>query len=467
MNKEKILKFSKKGIQFLMLFQIIISIIFMIKNINYMPKYGDTKDFLELSQTLQLPSYRPFVYPVTLNITGKIAELFSLNITYITYFFQIIISLFACLVAINTIKQVFNIRLSKKETIGYALFIISIPFNMHFNMSIKCDSLATSFTILCICYIIQYCKTQKYRFAIYSIITMFLAASTRSERIYFLAFVLVATMIIETLIYFYSRKVEKWNGKKIVILGIILLVGITTTNMVKGIFQNEEDNSETSESTIFLYAYERIVGNTLPTIYEYLPDDVKQDVSYEEAIASTVNGNTYKLPYLKLLEKDGNLQRVNKIIKVAVRRNFPQIAMNIMADFLKNMFAPYYIIFDTADEMYLYTLDKMEGEHPFFADVYVLYFNMIFSFITAYLIFNRMEQKLKVNREVMIILFYAIVSAGFFSLLTGFNFHIRYVMPVYMLEIVIITVLFNRKSEEQEMRVRETKRNNRRVTGNL
>ena len=433
-----------------------------------MPKYGDTRDFLELSQTLlQLPSYRPFVYPLTLNITGKIAELLNLNITYITYFFQIIINLFTCFVTIDTIKQIFNIHISKKESILYALFIASIPFNMHFNMSIKCDSLAISFTILFICYLVKYCKTEKYRFAIYSVITMFLAASTRSEKMYFLAFVLVATMIMETVIYFYHRKTGKWNGKKIAILGIILLLGIVTTNSVKGIFQSEEDNSETSESTIFLYAYERIVANTLPDIYEYLPDDVKQEISYEEAMASTANGNTYKLPYLKLLEKDGNLGRVNKIIKVAMRRNFPKITMNIMADFLKNMFAPYYIIFDTADEMYLYTLDKMEGEHPFFTDMYVLYFNMIFSFMTVYLIINKIEPKLKMNREIMIMLFYAVVSAGFFSLLTGFNFHIRYVMPVYMLEIAIITVLFNRKSEEQEMKIRERKRNNRCVTGNL
>ncbi len=448
MKKENFLNFSKKIIKILMLVQVMICSIFVIKNIGYIPKYGDTAEFLELSKTLDLPSYRPFIYPVTLNIMGKIANLLNLNIVNLTYVLQMIVNLFACAVAIGTIKEVFKIKLSKKEFVLYTLFIFTIPFNMHFNMSIKCDSLATSFTILFICYLIKYMKTEKYKFAIYSFITMFLTCNTRSEKLYFLAFVIVSTIIIDAIIYFYNRKKEKLNIKKIAILFVILVLSVMSTNIAKGIFTSEDDNTDTSESTIFLYMYERIVADTLPNIYEYLPDDIKQTISYEDAVATTVNGNTYKLPYLTLLEQDGNLERANKILKVAIRRNFPKIAINITSDFLKNIFSPYYIIFDTEDEMYEYTVEKMEGEHYLFADAYILYFNIVFIIMNIYVIVSKMGERLKIQKEILIPILYTIVSSCFFSLLTGFNFHIRYIMPIYILEIVIITVLLNRTKRQ-------------------
>lgn len=459
MNKDKVLKISKKIIQLLMLFQIVLGIIFIIKNINYMPEYGDTKDFLELAKTLKLPSYRPFVYPYTLNIASKIANILSVNLTYIIYFIQSIINLFACMVLVGTLKDTFKISLKKKEFILYALFIFTIPFNLHFNLSVKCDSLSTSFTILFLCYLIKYMKTEKNKFAIYTLITMFIASNIRSEKLYFLAFVLVGMIAIEIFLYLYHKRKAKLNVRKIITIFLILVLGITTTNIAKGIFQKEEESTDTSESTILLYAYERIVHDSLPDIYDYLPDDVKQSISYDDAVASTVDGNTYKLPYLKLLEEDGNLNRVNKIIKVAIRRNFPQIAMNISGDFLKNMIPPYYIIFDTSDAMYVYTLTRMEGEHSLFADGYVLYFNIVFILMNAYIIFNKVEEKLKNVKDIIVMLLYGLASAGFFSLLTGFNFHIRYAMPVYVLEIAIITMLFNRNSKKQEMKIHERKTN--------
>lgn len=289
-----------------------------------MPKYGDSTEYLELAQTLSLPSYRPFVYPYMLNMVSKIANWIHVNITYIVYFIQIIINIVAYIVLIHTIKEIFNIRINKKEWILYTLFIFSIPINMHFNMSIKCDSLSTSFTILFIASLIKYRKTEKYRFAIFSLITMFIVSSIRSEKIYFLTFVIVGVIIIELVTYWYHKKTSQLNKKKILMLFLILILGTTSTNIAKEIFQNKDD-ADTSESTIFLYAYERIIGNTLPNIYEYLPDDVKQNISYEEAVESASSKNNYKLPYQKLLEEDGNLGRASKILKTAIRRNFPNI----------------------------------------------------------------------------------------------------------------------------------------------
>lgn len=134
--------------------------------------------------------------------------------------------------------------------------------------------------------------------------------------------------------------------------------------------------------------------------------------------------------------------------------------MNIIGDFFKNMLSPYYLIFDVADETYHYSLLMMEGEHYLFADFYALYFNIMFVLINVYTIINKSKPKIEDGKGIMIIIMYALVSAGFFSLLTGFNFHIRYVLPVYIIEIAIITVLFNGNSQEQERMKRYGRKSN-------
>lgn len=457
MVKENFLKISKKSIQVLMLFQILIGIVFIIRNINYMPKYGDTAEFLEISQTMKLDIYRPFIYPYILNIANKITNMLNFSsVTYVTYFIQSVVNLFSCFILVSTIKETFNIRISKKEIILYTLFVFFIPLNIHFNMSIKSDSLATSFTILFICYLIKCIKTKKNKFAIYTLIAMFITANIRSERIYFLSFTLIATIIMEIITSLYNKTI-KLNVKKILILVSVLILGILTTNIAKSIFQSEE-NATRSQSTLSMYIYERTVGNILPDIYEYLPDNIKQTISYEEALASASDKNKYKIPYEKLLKEDGNLNRVNEIIKIAVTKKFPIIIINIISDFIKNMTSPYYLIMNPNDEMYSYTLSRMEGEHPLFTDCYILCFNIIFIIANIFVIINKL-QKLITYKDLMIIIFYALTSSGFFACLTGFNFHIRYIIPVYVVQIAIVTILLNTNRENQEMKIYERKSN--------
>lgn len=464
-NRNKILRIAKRIIQLLMIIQIIIGVIFIIKNINYMPAYGDSKEFLEISQTMELDSFRPFIYPIMLKATTSISNLFGVSITSVTYTIQIIISLFASFILIKTIKKIFNIKTSKKEMVLYALFILFIPFNIHSSMSIKCDSLATSFTILFLCSLVYYLKEQKIHYAIYSLLTMFITSNIRSEKIYFLSFILVCFIIFEIIKTLKIQREKIIKNRKIIILTIILIIGIISTNIAKIIFQRENTNNR-SQPTISMYLYERIVGNTLSEIYQYLPKEVKQDISYEEALETQNDRNKYKLPYEKLYAKDGNLDRVKQIIKTAIRRNFPDIISNTISDFEKNIVTPYYLEINQEDWSKNYTLTKMRGEHYLYTDGYILYFETLFIIINIYLVLGFTFNKNKIKnidiQGIIVLALYIIVSAGFFATLTSQNFHIKYAMPTYIIEITIITVLINVFQERKK-----DGRANRYIDGNI
>lgn len=446
-NKEKIFKICKQIIQILIFIQIILGIIFICKNIKYIPQYGDTSEYLEIAKTMRLDAYRPFVYPSILNLSQKLSEVMQINLTYIIYFIQLGISLFASITLINTLEKTFKIKLSKYETIIYSLFIFFIPFNLHFNMSILSDSIATSFTILFICYMMRYLKSEKIKYAVLSLIMMFISSNIRSERIYFLSFVIIGIIVIDIIINLIKK--QKVNIQKMLVLVAILVLGITSTKIAQKIFQTSEDNKR-SQPSVTMYLYERIIGTTLPQIYEYLPEDVKEVITYEDAITSNQGPNNYKIPYEKLYELDGDLHRVNKIVLTAFRRNFPNIISNILRDFGKNMISPYYFTFDNTSGNYEWTKTRMEGEHYLFTDMYILYFEILFVIITIYVFLNVIINKRKIyfSKELETIILYAFISSVFFALLTSQNFHIRYIMPVYVLEISMIVILLGERENE-------------------
>lgn len=451
MNNEKIKKIVNKIIKILMFFQIIMMIFFIIKNGTYKPTYGDTPEYLSLAQTLKLDIYRPFIYPYTLYLLSKFISIE--NITYLLYPIQNAISLLSCMVLVNTLKDVMEVKLNKKEILFYSLFLFSLPLIAHYNMTLLSDSFAISYNILFISFLIKYVRTEKVGYALATLIIMFLCASTRSEKIYFLSFVIVGIIIIKLIHYLYERKRKDFKGKlniKIIAgLSIILVLGNITTNMAKARFQNFED-VERTQSSISYILFERVVGDSLPDIYEYLPEDIKQTISYEEALESATEKNKYKKPYEKILKHDGNSKRSYTIIKTAIRRNAPKVLINVLCDFIKNIFTPYYILLNQDDEVYKYTISKMEGEHYLYTDAYVLYYDVLFIIINIYVLINKKSYKVSDKYGLVVVLLYTLVSSGFFACFTAFNFHIRYAMPIYVLENAILITLFSFNSKGEK-----------------
>lgn len=456
------MKLSKKckiTIHVLMIVQILIGIIFIIRNFNYIPEYSDTKEYIELSQTMQLDSYRPFVYPALINLSQKMANILKVNLTYVIYFIQLAISLFASVILIKTLREVFEVKINKKSIIMYSIFVFSIPFNIHFNMSILCDGIATSFTILFICYLMKFIKNEKNADAIITLILMFITANIRSEKVYFMSFMFIGILVLGL------TKKYRMNMKKIITIFMIFIVGLASTKITQFVLQNKSAN-ERSQPSISMYLYERAVGKNLAKIYEFLPDDIKKDITYEDVENSSKSANNYKIPYEKLVEKDGNAKRANTITKVAIRRNLPDIVSSTIRDFGKNIFSPYYYFMDDSSGNYEWTKTRMEGEHYLYTDTYILVFESLFIIINIYvLVFNRKNLKLLKNKELVVIWLYSFASAAFFATLTSQNFHIRYAMPVYIIEIGIVVTFINSTNNRKLKNEMINEQNERRKNG--
>lgn len=448
-NKDKIKRIIKIIIECLMILQILISIVFIIKNITYIPEYGDTNEYLELSQTLKLDGYRPFVYPYFLRGVNKISTFTGINNIVIIYFVQNMLSLLACGTIVSALKDTLDIKIDKKHFALYTLYLFSIPMNLHFNMSVLSDGFATSFIILFIASVLKYLNKKQIKYAIMTFVSAFLASNIRSERMYFIIFVLGILMIYEGIKLIQDRKNKKTERikernkeqiKNIIVFFILIILTFVSSKICVKVFQ-PKGNATRGQPTMEKFMYERIVSNTLPEIYEYLPEDIKQIVSYEDALNSASHPNKYCRPYHDIYKVEGSTAKARQIIYIALRRNLPDICANILGDFTKNVFAPYYIIANNTEGVYQWSVSRMQGKHYLYTDMYLLYFSVLFVIINIAVFIYADKSKI-FNKKLLAIYAYIFISATFFSCLSGFNFHIRYAMAAYVLEITLIIMSF-------------------------
>ena len=443
-------------IKTLMILQILICFGFIIKNISVVPEYGDTPEYLQLVETMKLDGYRPFIFPVFLKVCIKIAQILNMNYLWVLYPIQNIISLVACFIIIKVLISVLNKKIDKKEQILYSLFLWSTPFNIHFNMSVLCDSLAISFTGIFIATLIYFLKNPKIRYIIMATIVMFITCNIRSEKIYFCVLTLLAVIFTECIIQIIKRKKKISNEKfKNIVIGmmVVLILGTSTSLITKNIFQTETEGRE--QPTISMMLYERVVSNNLEKYYDQLPEEIKKDISKEEAKQSGEHPNYYKTPYTKLTQMDGNKHRAHQIIKTIFKLDYPNLVMRIFCDYARNILPVYYQIFDNNEEYTLnWTTTRMQADSMLYTDVYILYYMMVFIILNIIIVvkvlYKKYEFSIKNIRYLTPFIFYTLASASFFALFSSMNFHIRYAMPVYMIEIgLVIVSLYNKQTSDE------------------
>ncbi len=442
-----------KLLKIAMIFSIVFGLIYIIRNLTYVPQYGDTVEYIELSQNFKFDGYRTFVFPLILKICFKLSQILNIQYTYFLYTIQNIISLCACILIVKSLYNIFERKINKADILLYSLFLWSTPFNIHFNMSVLSDSLAISFTVMFIASFMCLLKTHKIYYSIPTIIFMYLASNTRSEKVYFCLFVLTITLIA---VIIKRRKdiFKEETIKQITAIVGIMIITLTLNTITKKCFgQNKEQDYTRTQPGFVSFLSQRVMKYNLPDMYKYFPEEVTRSITYED----TQNDGkvTYQGIYEKLLTEDGNNARVIMIIKTVLKHNWYNILLDINSDFIKNIFPTIYQLFETRQGAFEWTITRMQGNHPVYTTGYIIFNNLIYVIIYVILIFRLTNAKykydVKINSNLLPMILYILVNALFFTFLTSQNFHIRYAMPTYMMEyamIIILLSLSNKKLKE-------------------
>ena len=132
-----------------------VGLVWVTKNISFIPLYGDTSEYLELSKSLIVDQYRGVLYPYFLNRSNFLAEATGLSLQHVIYIFQISLTFFSVmLLAFVLLPNTIKTRIRLFVAFITAAVVSLDPLVAHFSLTILTDSLAASFTIIYLSFLI-------------------------------------------------------------------------------------------------------------------------------------------------------------------------------------------------------------------------------------------------------------------------------------------------------------------------
>ena len=270
----------KKGIQYvvyaLIFVQIGLGIYWIFRNFMNIPCFGDSTEYIKLSESLQIDEYRTILYPLILKVAIAIQNRIHIPFQALIYIGQFVLSFasiyYTCYVVLSDGKD------SPKCTklIIYTLGIITIPIINFLNFTILTDSLALSFLLVILVQIIKVWKSNKVRAGdvVLLAIAFLLEALMRADRIYSCTLFLVVYSLIQL-----AKHVD-WKRFAIVVAVILLTAGsafgINRQTQTKGLYNRVETNLD-------FILLDRVVWPNMADNYDDFSNEIKATISFEEA----------------------------------------------------------------------------------------------------------------------------------------------------------------------------------------
>lgn len=440
-----------------------ISIIWTAANFGFIPQYGDTSEYVALSETLMVDQYRGILYPLLIHIAKNLESVTGFGYFKQIYVFQIMIlassSYAVASCALTGLRRSGNLEISYQQHFVYALLVAVIasmnPLAIHFAVTVLTDSIASSLTLL--------------------IIAAFGRAllESRSRR-YFALWVLAAAAAIVTLTLLRVEKLYLCIGLIVIFLFLLLLrprsnphlsnrykvlatcVVVAATLLLSSLLRGHTtiDNPTRPPLNLSSLAFNRAVWPRLESIQPHLPKKIRATISLEQARQFDSHANEV-FPFVAAALADPNKgpKYLDQITKVAWDRQSIRIIGRTIFDATKYVLPNVAFPLEAIDVLpqsvaTSWTISRMGMIFPKLTSVYLAYGSVVPLLL---LIVCARSQKsmlafVRSNIGLLVLASCAIgINAGMFAVSFGMDAHIRYALPTYVLinELVLLALVYS------------------------
>lgn len=361
----------------LMFVQIVFGVLWMVNNFDTIPCFGDTSEYLEMSVSFNLDEYRPILYPLFLNCIRRLDEEHYNRIVYLV---QTVLCWFAMSYAVCVISSVLQQRTpyrmtvsrTKEARIGRSvvvavfggLFLTTIPMITFMNFTVLTDSIANSLLVffLAISVEILYGKGASFRRCLGLAVSLILQSILRADRLYS-GLLLLAILTIIALVregrrfQTYSdnqtgmfmteqkRKGIAWNDRRSVAISMALvaLLSFAAAKFISAQTQiaGSRGRVQTSMSFVLL---DRVVWPNMVANYEHFPQEIKDNVSMEEAQSFDSHNNKVMYEFAPVLESRVGREKAEeyyrKMAEVVWEHDADKVLLDIGGNFGMTMVSP-------------------------------------------------------------------------------------------------------------------------------
>lgn len=413
---------------------VLLAALWWLLNLTHEPAYGDTQEFWELSRTLKVDSWRTLGYPLVLRSVSYLPGIIHKN--SVIYFMQTGLAFAASYYFFTTLDNLGEGKRNGRRRFyycaGLSLVLISMPLIAHFNLTILTDSLAASFFLIGFAALVRLLVQQQASLS--SIGGLFIAiigsGLIRPERLFIFAVVLVAAAA-----WFLVRRKPRIAG--IAAMSIMLIAAVTLFNKA-----TQTADLGRQKPSITADLFDRSVRGRLAPLLPQLSDTMRSRISPE--LAESWNGNPNAIIDIKTaLDDPEGHAAMRHAIKAAIRCCGFQIAAQTTVDIVEYLLAPFQYaresLFDEQSPT-SWTNSRMSAAHPLLTNIFTGYSFLLTAGLLL-LFLSRLNKLLREEQLRHILIFSGtmiLLVSLMYALRTGMDFHIRYALPVYMIEIGLL-----------------------------
>ncbi|MBV8301282.1 MAG: hypothetical protein JOY68_05115, partial [Candidatus Dormibacteraeota bacterium] len=358
--------------------QVLMGAFWWLRNLDVVPAYGDTTDYLNLAQTLHVDQYRTILYPAMLRGDELLAALVHVGYVPMLYVAQtvtaLVAALWACATAWELAARCVNGMLAVRPAVrrlvitSAALFIVTTPLVLHFAETVLTDSFAASFLVSATTGVVRVAVLRDLRLRTLSVTLVMVAAAElmRPEKLY----VLTAVCGVAILVSLIARAPHRVAAAAtLVLLAVVPAVAVRQVNIA-----TQTADYGRAPLGVNYILFSRITWPHMTAILPLLPADGRRAVSAQEAAAYDQGINTESVLYDQLVHAAGGSTRlVNETIAAGLRCCWRDVLSGTSYDALQYEGATYsYPIGWLLDGQETgWTASRMARAHPGLTHVYV------------------------------------------------------------------------------------------------
>lgn len=414
-------KYKHHFLNVILSLQIIVAIVWIGSNIQWIPLYGDTEEYFKLSTLLRSHSYRTVFYPWILSLLMQVSTTFLIEILYsiqwllglISFYYFFYIS-FRLILGSSPAKQAMQTSIYTSALFP-ALVMASNPLITHINLSVLTDGMALSFSLIFITSLISCIYLNNSRMISFSIMTVsfIMLSLMRVEKLYFGILIIFLVLLYEN---------YEGRGQRIKLstkYSISILITVVSVMLIY-FFITSQTKIDYGEPGLAVYAMKQVLA-----AFSSPEALLRKIIVFGKYLLSPLVFIGEWLPAAFL-----NLDAESLIIIAGGNRGWNHAGWST-----------------------LWTYYHMLAKTPLLTKIYITIFVFGFGSQCLFLLFvNHRIRMMEQKRVIVYLLIFSLANALLFSFFSSYpDMHIRYALPSYISFLLIMFILtVNHKSPNTE-----------------
>lgn len=414
MKKERLLYVFRILAVLIMTVQILCGFLWMAVNLYQIPVFGDSTEYYNLSQTLQVDEYRPILYPLIIRAAETLCAHLPFPYQTLLYFWQTGISFLSILYLIWQLGTIAFPKVKKRNrkffvtgSVFISLYTMCIPMITFMNFSVLTDSFATSMLLFSVGAMINIFKSKTFSPGSFVVIILSMLAeyTLRADRLY------TCTLFLAICFIMYLIKIHKkalFRRAAVLSLAAILL----STGLAGTInhFTQHPGLYGRIPTTFGFVLLDRVVWPNMEANYQNFSEEIKSIITEEDAKIFDQHNNNVMYQMAPLLREKAGTERAEELYQEMAAVVFKNQPVKVVWDILEDIACVYFTpvsaflsslgIVNTADNWNLHCVSQISPSLSNFYYYFYLYTFMIFlGSACAALLWKFFSRKMSAKRK--------------------------------------------------------------------